>query len=55
MLHYFLEASSIYSSIIERKREQKLIMKVGVLAFVSVFKLIKFVNIVSFSKEKSNV
>ena len=29
VLHYFLEASSIYSSIIERKREKRLIIKVG--------------------------
>ena len=27
LLHYFLEASSIYSSIIEKKREQRLIIK----------------------------
>ena len=29
VLHYFLEASPIYSSIIERKREQRLFIKVG--------------------------
>ena len=29
VLHYFPEASSIYSSVIERRREQRLIIKVG--------------------------
>ena len=54
VLHYFLEACSTYSSIIERKREQRLIIKVGLfnVCFLSVLKLIKLVNIVRFSKEK---
>ena len=29
VLHYFLEACSTYSSVIERKREERLIIKVG--------------------------
>ena len=47
VLQCFLEACSIYSSIIETKEDQRLIVKVGSII------LIKLVNVVHFSKEKA--
>ena len=52
VLHCFLEASSIYSSIIETKEAQRLIVKVG---SINVCLFMKLVNIVRFSKKKSHV
>ena len=58
VLHCFLEASSIYSSVIETKEAQRLIMKVGsikacLLFPVSFIIIMKLVNILRFSREKA--
>ena len=59
VLHCFFEDSSFYSSIIETKEVQRLIMKVGsinvCLLSCQFITLMKLVNIVRFSKEKSYV